>query len=128
MEKKLPSVLLIFCFTVFGSVTLTRSFRSTMPLPIIRYFIHTKEARGRFFLNIAMNSVRFQSVLSAGDHNINDSGNDKRPSVAIVGSGAVGGYYGARLWESGADVKFQMRGENYQTSILNTVINYRTTI
>jgi 2-dehydropantoate 2-reductase len=42
------------------------------------------------------------------------------PTVAIVGSGAVGGYYGARLWETGAyDVKFYMRGENYHASIQN---------
>jgi len=31
-----------------------------------------------------------------------------------VGSGAVGGYYGARLWEAGYNVKFHVRGENFQ--------------
>ena len=42
------------------------------------------------------------------------------PSIAIVGSGAVGGYYGARLWETGKyNVKFFMRGEHYETSKLN---------
>ena len=42
----------------------------------------------------------------------------KKHSVAVVGSGAVGCYYGARLWESGAyDVKFHMRGEHYVTSV-----------
>lgn len=41
----------------------------------------------------------------------------EKPSVAIVGSGAVGAYYGSRLWETGAyDVKFFMRGEHYQKS------------
>lgn len=41
----------------------------------------------------------------------------KKPSVVIIGSGAVGGYYGARLWESGAyNVMFQMRGDNYEKS------------
>ncbi|CAB9514367.1 Catalyzes the NADPH-dependent reduction of ketopantoate into pantoic acid (By similarity) [Seminavis robusta] len=51
----------------------------------------------------------------------NDGGNNNDlPTVAIVGSGAVGGYYGARLWETGAySVKFQMRGENYQASVQN---------
>ena len=39
-----------------------------------------------------------------------------RPSVAVVGSGAVGGYYGARLWESRADVKFFMRGDHFDVS------------
>lgn len=36
-------------------------------------------------------------------------------SVAVVGSGAVGCYYGARLWEAGHSVKFLFRGKNYQT-------------
>ena len=41
----------------------------------------------------------------------------EKPSVCIVGSGAVGGYYGSRLWESGEfDVKFHMRGEHYERS------------
>ena len=35
-------------------------------------------------------------------------------SVAIVGSGAIGGYYGARLWESNYNVKFLARGEHFQ--------------
>lgn len=39
-----------------------------------------------------------------------------QPSIAIVGTGAVGGYYGARLWESGYDVRFLMRGEHYEVS------------
>lgn len=44
-------------------------------------------------------------------------GATEMPTVAIVGAGAVGAYYGSRLWESGAyDVKFQMRGENYEKS------------
>jgi len=34
-------------------------------------------------------------------------------SVAVIGSGAVGGYYGARLVEGGHDVKFFMRNEHY---------------
>lgn len=40
----------------------------------------------------------------------------KTTTIAIVGTGAVGGYYGARLWEAGYDVRFQMRGDNLQTS------------
>jgi 2-dehydropantoate 2-reductase len=42
-----------------------------------------------------------------------------RTSVAVVGSGAVGGYYGTRLWEAGHDVKFHMRGEHYEQSKAN---------
>jgi 2-dehydropantoate 2-reductase len=41
-----------------------------------------------------------------------------KPTIAIVGSGAVGSYYGSRLWETGwYDVKFYMRGEHYLTSV-----------
>lgn len=40
-------------------------------------------------------------------------------TVAIVGSGAVGGYYGTRLWEAGHDVTFHMRGEHYRKSKTN---------
>lgn len=43
-------------------------------------------------------------------------GSTSKDSIAIVGSGAVGGYYGARLWEAGYDVKFHMRGEHYKAS------------
>jgi 2-dehydropantoate 2-reductase len=44
------------------------------------------------------------------------SSTQQKKSIAIVGTGAVGGYYGARLWEAGYDVKFQMRGNNLSTS------------
>ena len=37
-------------------------------------------------------------------------------TVAVVGSGAVGAYYGARLWEQGHSVKFLFRGENYDAA------------
>lgn len=37
----------------------------------------------------------------------------KSQKVAVIGTGAVGGYYGARLVEAGHDVFFQMRGANY---------------
>lgn len=41
-----------------------------------------------------------------------------KQAVAVIGSGAVGSYYGARLWETGQfDVLFQMRGEHYDTSV-----------
>jgi 2-dehydropantoate 2-reductase len=33
---------------------------------------------------------------------------------AILGSGAVGGYYGARLWQAGHDVTFVARGKHLQ--------------
>lgn len=40
-----------------------------------------------------------------------------KTTIAVVGSGAVGGYYGARLWETGAyDVKFHMRGDHFEKS------------
>jgi 2-dehydropantoate 2-reductase len=36
--------------------------------------------------------------------------------IAVVGTGAVGSYYGARLWEAGHDVHFYLRGENYEAA------------
>lgn len=47
------------------------------------------------------------------------SASQQGPSIAIVGTGAVGGYYGARLWESGYNVSFFMRGEHYDVSKAN---------
>lgn len=35
----------------------------------------------------------------------------ERPKIAIVGAGAVGGYYGARLAQHGHDVHFLLRGD-----------------
>src|SRR3954468_5443461 len=37
--------------------------------------------------------------------------NTNRPVIAIVGTGAVGGYYGARLAQGGPDVPFLLRGD-----------------
>lgn len=46
-----------------------------------------------------------------------NSNESNKPSIAIVGSGAVGCYYGARLWETKKyNVIFQMRGEHYRVS------------
>lgn len=36
----------------------------------------------------------------------------ERPKIAIVGAGAVGGYYGARLAQHGHDVHFLLRGDH----------------
>lgn len=45
---------------------------------------------------------------------ISSSSGKPPTTVAIVGAGAVGGYYGAKLWECDSyDVKFQMRGEHF---------------
>ena len=60
---------------------------------------------------------RQTSRYSAASEDTADSSSNL-PTVAVVGTGAVGGLYGARLWEAGLhNVKFQMRGENYQKSI-----------
>jgi 2-dehydropantoate 2-reductase len=37
--------------------------------------------------------------------------------VAVVGTGAVGSYYGARLAEAGHDVHFYMRNEHYEAAL-----------
>lgn len=67
---------------------------------------------------------RHQQQLSSGPLHIsinNDesatNSNKDRPIVAIIGSGAVGCYYGARLFETGNfDVRFHMRGDHYAVS------------
>ncbi|CAJ1960927.1 unnamed protein product [Cylindrotheca closterium] len=58
-------------------------------------------------------TAAFQSALYSSDAGrIFEA--ESKPSVAVVGVGAVGGYYGARLWDCGAyDVKFHMRGDNF---------------
>ena len=59
-------------------------------------------------------------------HALHDSHDTKRdPSsprykVAIVGAGAVGAYYGARLWEAGHDVQFYSRSSSGGTEPLSS--------
>ncbi len=73
-----------------------------------RFFQHCHRYRS--------SSLALQSPFLTDDR-VGDNDVNMKPSIAIVGTGAVGGYYGARLWESGQyDVKFQMRGENYKVS------------
>lgn len=43
----------------------------------------------------------------------------QRQTIAVIGTGAVGGYYGARLQEAGHDVHFHMRGIHYEAAIRN---------
>jgi len=52
------------------------------------------------------------------DSFLGDIGDGSKIKVGIVGSGAVGSYYGARLWECSDtyDVKFHMRGDHYSAS------------
>jgi 2-dehydropantoate 2-reductase len=68
---------------------------------------------------------RFSSslLLSSSSSSQTDTGSNadtdetsRLMNVAIVGAGAVGSYYGARLWEAGHAVTFYMRGEHYQAS------------
>jgi hypothetical protein len=57
---------------------------------------------------------RISSSSSADDDTTitpQSSSTFKRSSVAIIGSGAIGGYYGARLWQAGHDVHFVMRSD-----------------
>ena len=59
-------------------------------------------------------------------HALHDSHENKRdPSsprykIAIVGAGAVGAYYGARLWEAGHDVQFYSRSSSGRTEPLSS--------
>jgi 2-dehydropantoate 2-reductase len=60
-------------------------------------------------------SSRSRSQTDTGS-NTNTDETSKPMNVAIVGAGAVGSYYGARLWEAGHAVTFYMRGEHYESS------------
>lgn len=66
-------------------------------------------------------SVRTASALSASAaEEEEEDASKKKLSIAIVGSGAVGSYYGARLWEcDGYDVRLHMRGDHYRASVEN---------
>jgi 2-dehydropantoate 2-reductase len=55
-------------------------------------------------LTFFLRGINFHIVLYQGINNLN-------PRIAIVGSGAVGSYYGAKLAISGADVHFLMRAD-----------------
>lgn len=113
-----------------SSILMANAFRSSAgsSLSTIRYTALSKRADSRRFNNALVSkdsakSLRFLSSspslspLFLRNDSIGESGDSKRPSVAIIGAGAVGGYYGARLWESGKyDVSFHMRGENYRVS------------
>jgi 2-dehydropantoate 2-reductase len=41
----------------------------------------------------------------------------RQKTIAVIGTGAVGSYYGARLWQAGHDVHFLMRGIHYETAV-----------
>ena len=107
-----------------SSINMANAFRfsaNTSLSTTIRHAILPKRAYGKCFddrfVQKRFRSISSSTSLQSSSLKNGDSGEHKRPSIAIVGSGAVGGYYGARLWESGKyDVKFQMRGENYKVS------------
>mmetsp|Transcript_52271 Transcript_52271/g.126372 ORF Transcript_52271/g.126372 Transcript_52271/m.126372 type:complete len:426 (+) Transcript_52271:274-1551(+) len=72
------------------------------------------------FLQPSTSSSSRHEYRRHGVQGIDDDGHQKTPVVAIVGSGAVGGYYGSRLWECGKyDVHFHMRGEHLEISRKN---------
>jgi 2-dehydropantoate 2-reductase len=86
--------------------------RSLLSVGFILGFILKMAAA--FTLARSLSRSKGTSITSRG--NIALKATDKT-TIAIVGSGAVGGYYGARLWETGVyDVKFHMRGDHYETS------------
>ena len=72
---------------------------------------------------------KIQSFLRTSTAGDNEVENKKKLSIAIIGSGAVGCYYGARLWETDQyQVKFFMRGEHYHVSKqkgLNVTVSWK---
>jgi 2-dehydropantoate 2-reductase len=73
--------------------------------------------RKQVFPDLLSSSLSFStsSQTDAGK-NADADAKSRLMNVAVVGAGAVGSYYGARLWEAGHDVTFYMRGEHYQAS------------
>jgi len=69
--------------------------------------------------SLRQTSSRLRSVFS-GNYDDNEGYSvkkvDRPQTVAIVGSGAVGCYYGARLYEVGHKVRFYMRGQHLEAS------------
>lgn len=60
--------------------------------------------------------MRSRNGYKSVQHESRSEGNEKK-SIAIVGSGAVGCYYGARLFESNLyNVIFYMRGDHFRVS------------
>lgn len=85
---------------LFSSIMSMIPFARLLPLSASRRFLHQHSRL---------------CALATGDNGT--ISRPKRSKVAVVGVGAVGSYYGARLWEAGHDVQFQMRGVNYRTAI-----------
>jgi 2-dehydropantoate 2-reductase len=91
------SLLVLFLPAVIGFVTNTNPATNTRT-----YRHHINSKRGN-----AQSSILFLA-------------NNDKPSIAIVGSGAVGCYYGARLYETDKyNVIFHMRGDHYKASKAN---------
>ena len=87
-----------------------------------------RNSRGLVVVGV-VNTKRFASSSSMSTEDNSDSAAASKSetpktktTVAIIGSGAVGGYYGSRLWEAGHDVKFHMRGDHYKHSKANGLV------
>ena len=114
------SLLIFFLrgFIILEKVATTSAFRHL----VVGGNLNLIKSRFRFLSSLSSSSSSLskgpfvsQTTLQSAKTKAQESQSKK--SVAIVGSGAVGGYYGARLWETGLyDVKFHMRGEHYTAS------------
>jgi hypothetical protein len=67
--------------------------------------------------NFFSSAFSLDLTASKRTHESADIG-ERTSRIAIVGAGAVGSYYGGRIWESvrsssKTDVMFQLRNENY---------------
>ncbi len=68
-----------------------------------------------FFLPTVLGFAVVQNIDPAGTST--SASTNVKPKIAIVGSGAVGCYYGARLFETDRyDIVFHMRGDHYKKS------------
>ncbi|KAL7560602.1 hypothetical protein ACA910_000057 [Epithemia clementina (nom. ined.)] len=64
-------------------------------------------------------SAEITTTTTTVSTELNDNQNNKaqvKYKIAVVGAGAVGSYYGARLWEAGHDVQFYTRSKPTMSS------------
>ena len=104
----IPTVLSLLCYIRYSDGFVPASFQEIK--------CHLEAHRRHQHRGITFGPLFAESQADRSS-STNDDGKNDKPTVAIIGSGAVGCYYGARLWETNNyDVRFHMRGDHYTVS------------
>mmetsp|Transcript_28308 Transcript_28308/g.42275 ORF Transcript_28308/g.42275 Transcript_28308/m.42275 type:complete len:409 (-) Transcript_28308:523-1749(-) len=134
VRRELLSFLLLICLLLSSSsngfIVPSRCCRNNGRITAASNMLILTERLNRFNGKRSSMVDRWRMILQSTNSNGSDDAEEetdantssssfnsnKKKSIAIVGSGAVGCYYGARLWEcKDYDVHFFMRGEHYDT-------------